>query len=187
MPPLATSQPIWYPWNGPCWTGNNPPNQEMITLHPSILHHHPRQQASALTSVLTAHKTTKVSVYCNGSGFEGGIGAAAVLFINQEEQCVLKYHLGTKVQHMVYKAEIVGLILALHLLAALTHRLTAHIIIDSDSQATIKSLLNQCPHPAHYLLEHIHKTVKMLHENQYTLRYPRTRHPKTCGVINLQI
>ena len=45
----------------------------------------------------------------------------AVLFIDQKEQCMLKYHLGTKEQHTVYEAEIVGLILALHLLATLTH------------------------------------------------------------------
>ena len=44
------------------------------------------------------------------------MGAAAVLFRQDKEPRVLRFHLGMAANHMVYEAELIGLLLALHLL-----------------------------------------------------------------------
>ena len=54
----------------------------------------------------------KVQVYANRSGIGGGIGAAVVLFRNWEEKCALRKYLGKEDEHMVFKAEVMGLALA---------------------------------------------------------------------------
>jgi hypothetical protein len=58
------------------------------------------------------HNTAMVRIYADGSGHEGGVGAAAILYINGTKRDSLQYYLGTDKQHTVYEAEVVGLILA---------------------------------------------------------------------------
>ena len=57
-----------------------------------------------------------MQVYSDGSGIDGQVGAAAVLFWRGKEPRVLRYHLGMVADHTVYEVELVGLLLALHLL-----------------------------------------------------------------------
>ncbi|KAF8057556.1 hypothetical protein FPV67DRAFT_1391882, partial [Lyophyllum atratum] len=102
----------------------------------------------------------------DGSGYEGGVGASAVLFVNGAEKSSLQYHLGPITHHTVYEAEIVGFTLALHLLSKLGRQLTSLTVIGSDSQAAIRALNNQRPHPAHYLLDRVHSAAEHLHMKQ---------------------
>ncbi|KNZ75981.1 hypothetical protein J132_00731 [Termitomyces sp. J132] len=111
-------------------------------------------------------QTMQTTVYCDGSGYKDSIGVAVVLYIDGRESDTLKYHFGPTMQHIVYQAKIIGILLGLHLLANLADRLPAQSALGSDSQATIKALLNQQPHSAHYLLDWS---------------------DRTCGVIELQI
>jgi hypothetical protein len=74
--------------------------------------------AALALSILT-HERASYLVYCDGSGFEGGAGASAVLYHNSQEVKLLHYHLGSMKEYTVYKAEIVGLSLGLHLLISL--------------------------------------------------------------------
>ena len=55
-------------------------------------------------------------MYSDGSGIDGQVGEAAVLFRRNREPKVLRFHLGTATDHTVYEAELIGLMLALHLL-----------------------------------------------------------------------
>ncbi|KAF8154760.1 hypothetical protein B0H34DRAFT_616330, partial [Crassisporium funariophilum] len=61
--------------------------------------------------------------------------------------------LGPDTHHTVYEAEIVGLTLSLHLLTSLGRQLSDAVTLGSNSQAAIRALNNQLPHPAHYLLD----------------------------------
>jgi ribonuclease HI len=129
---------------------------------------------TALAMARTLHNNCKYSFYTDGSGFENGIGAAAVSYINKVESQYLWFHLGPTSKHTVYEGELIGICLALHILLSLPLNIRSRVIIGSDSQAAIKALANQSTHPAHYLLDYIHDSAEKLHS-------------KHNGNINLQI
>lgn len=51
----------------------------------------------------------------DGSGIEGRVGAVATMRNKDGRWTAIKYNLGAEEHHMVYEAELVGIILALHL------------------------------------------------------------------------
>ncbi|KAG2129733.1 ribonuclease H-like domain-containing protein, partial [Suillus clintonianus] len=73
----------------------------------------------------------------DGSGYKGGIGAAAVLIRDGQEPRKLRYHLGPNDEHTVYEAETLGLTLAARLLAT-ERNVTYPVSILLDNQAAIK-------------------------------------------------
>ena len=100
-------------------------------------------------------------MYTNGSGYEGQIGAAAVLTVNRLELRRVRYRLGPETQHTVYKAEIFAVVLALHLLTQVT-RPIPRVTIGLDNQAVLLGLKNQRTKPSHYLLDKVHDTLEDL-------------------------
>jgi len=82
--------------------------------------------------------TAELKLYSDGSGTEGGAGAAAALYKDGNEPRVLTYHLGTLEDHMIFKAEAIGLSLALHMICL--ERDVGSVAIQLDNQAVIKSL-----------------------------------------------
>lgn len=62
-----------------------------------------KDEALGFTKIV--HETTKYKVYTDGSGYEGGTGAAAVLYKNDKTIRSLQLHLGTNTEHTVYKYE----------------------------------------------------------------------------------
>jgi hypothetical protein len=58
-----------------------------------------------------------IQIYSDGSGYEGGAGAAAVMYKGESAQPshILRYHLGHLKDHSTYEMEIIGLILAVWL------------------------------------------------------------------------
>jgi ribonuclease HI len=97
----------------------------------------------------------KVVVYADGSGYKEGIGAAASLWVNNRKTKMLRFFLGKESEHTVYEAEIVGVILGLHLLKSYSKRIK-EATIGIDNQAVIQSLQNQKPKSGHYLLDKVH-------------------------------
>lgn len=173
------------------------PARRPPSYRPSFTTHIPKNKDEALARALSTHRSSPVSIYCDGSGFEGGIGASAVMYKDKVEVANLKYHLGPSTKHTVYEGELVGLTLALHLLKSLQSQLHRTTVIGSDSQAAIKALCNQKPHPAHYLLDHVHDAAEDLQSKQFKMRNrAKIRDAKragnvllvpTRGVINLQV
>ncbi|KAF5378885.1 hypothetical protein D9615_006982 [Tricholomella constricta] len=164
---------------------------------PSFSTHIEDSKETALVEANRIFRLAPTSVHCDGSGYEGGVGASAVLFVNGLEKASLKYHLGPITKHTVYEAEIVGLTLGLHLLTSTSRNLRSITAIGSDSQAAIKALGNQRPHPAHYLLDYVHTAAEKLHvkqdriarasERRTALRRGNKWTDRTRKVINLQI
>jgi ribonuclease HI len=115
----------------------------------------------AIEEAKKLHTTRQVRIYSDGSLYEGGVGASAVLYLGNRFQKSLTYHLGPEHHHTVYEAEIVGLLLGTHLLSSLSRRLHNPIIC-IDNQPSIRALANQKPHPAHYLLDHLHDATRLL-------------------------
>jgi ribonuclease HI len=138
-----------------------------------------------------------VRVYSDGSGFEGGIGASALLYINEHLVKTLRAYLGTALEHTVYEAEGVGLVMGLHLLKGLSRQLTQPTVLGTDSQAVIQALGNQNSHAGQYILDAIHKSAEQLHAKQDRLqnRVERSQEieaghswkGRTRGVVDLQI
>lgn len=151
----------------------------------------------ALKHAESTYADSQYKVYCDGSGHEGGIGAAAVLYKGDEVLSTVKYHLGPTTHHTVYEAELVGIILALHLLTGRLCQLLNAVIIGLDNQAAIKALTNQTSKPSHYLLDQIHDASERLQQQQDKLRNSeeitlariqgRKRPLKKRGVCDLQI
>jgi hypothetical protein len=58
-----------------------------------------------------------IKVYTDGSGMDGKIGAAAVLYCNRRRKTHMRYKLGTQAQHAVYEGEAVGALLGVKLIS----------------------------------------------------------------------
>jgi ribonuclease HI len=110
--------------------------------------------------------TLPISVFCNGSGFTGGIKASALLYNGNRCIRTLRYYLGTGKEHTVYEAEGIGLVMGLHLLHGLGRKPTHLTPICSDSQAIIRALDNQYSHPGQHILDLIHDGAEKLHANK---------------------
>ena len=109
------------------FAGLNPKDIESISLVRQSPGYNPVFKSVVLPSKETAlplanltNSTVPVQVYSDGSGYEGGIGASALLYINDRLARTIRLYLGTTKEHMVYKAEGVGLIMGLHLLNGLS-------------------------------------------------------------------
>ncbi|KAI0083096.1 hypothetical protein BDY19DRAFT_998865 [Irpex rosettiformis] len=110
-------------------------------------------------------RKAKYRIYSDGSDIEGSVGAAAVMYIKQkrkERKTVLRYYLGTSEQHTVYEAELVGLLLALHLLKQVCTRIAGTAVIALDNKAAILAARLPKSGPAHYLLDEFHKALLSL-------------------------
>ena len=60
----------------------------------------------ALEKIEVIEHAHPVQVFCDGSGFKGGVGALAVLYIDNHIIKVLHYHLGLEKEHTVYKLKV---------------------------------------------------------------------------------
>lgn len=120
----------------------------------------------ALTAANELESQQPIRVYCDGSGYEGGVGAAAILYIGPDIKEVLYYHLGSTLEHTVYEAESVGILMGIHMLTNLQRQLREPVAIGSDSQAVLRALTNQRTHAGQYLLDYIHDAAEKLHAKQ---------------------
>ncbi|KAJ6572191.1 hypothetical protein B0H19DRAFT_1348220, partial [Mycena capillaripes] len=112
-------------------------------------------------------------VYTDGSGFEGGVGAAAIAWNGDREGACRTKHLGTMGEHTVFEAEVVGAILALDIVKG-TPRLTS-VDIFTDCQPAITAITNPRPQPGQHLLALFHTLHHRLLHARPTLEV-RYRH-----------
>ena len=180
------------------WTWTGPDHGQSTYWRPNYISsfttHIPDDKLAALVAAEEHHQEACVTIYCDRSRFENNIGTSAVLYINAVETNHLQYHLSPATNHTVYEEEIVGLSLALHMLSTLWIQLHIYTVIGTDSQATILTLNNQHPHPAHYLLDHVYYAAEILHTSQHhwqSLRaYKVAKHkgkPHKQDIIDLQV
>ncbi|CCA76397.1 hypothetical protein PIIN_10390 [Serendipita indica DSM 11827] len=83
-----------------------------------------------------AIRTRSVAIYTDGSGMEGKIGAAAVLYQDGRRVKAIRHLLGKDTEHTVHEGELVGIALGLHL-AKTAQGPIARINISLDNQAAI--------------------------------------------------
>ena len=111
--------------------------------------------ASTKMEALEEHRTltSKTKIYTDGSCTDGKVGAAAVLYVDNRQVSMLRYHLGSAEEHTVFEAEMVGLILATHLLAN-SNESTLPATILADNQAAIQAGERPTAKSRHYLCLH---------------------------------
>ena len=91
-----------------------------------------------------------IRIYTDGSMHDGGVGAAAVLTRNGKVASALHCHLGPANEHTVFEAELVGILLGLHLIEK-TEKKNITFALGVDNQAAIKAMSSKFNKPGHYL------------------------------------
>ena len=154
-----------------------------------------KDKKEALQFAQIAHNLSCYKVYCDGSGYKG---STAVLYKGDRVVKSLLYHIGPTTKHTVFETELIGLLLAFHLLSLLMYKLSSStVVIGLDNQAAIKALRNQETKPAHYLLDQIHTAAECLQVKQdriiRKLEFQHAKHnnrplkARTRGVFDLNI
>jgi len=105
-----------------------------------------------------------VKIYSDGSAQEGKVGAAAVLIFPDKPNHVLHFHLGSESEHTVPEAELVGILLALHLIKSERNKNTS-FAIGSDNQAGLEAFQTSLKNPAHNIAREILWQGNMLRKN----------------------
>jgi ribonuclease HI len=117
---------------------------------------HSREAAIALSRQLHS----PVTIYTDGSGIDGHIGAAAELYLNSATHIQARFQLGLTTQHTVFEGELTGILMAINMLPSLPDALNlSNVIIRSDSQAAIRSTRLTKPTSASYLIDLIHDAL----------------------------
>jgi ribonuclease HI len=107
-------------------------------------------------------------VFTDGSGYEGGVGAAAVAMKGAEIGTHRMKHLGTAAEHTVFESEVTGAILALNIVAS-TPRVRK-VDIFMDCQPAIAVLTSPKPQPGQYLIAAFHASHRRLLRARSTMK-----------------
>ena len=108
--------------------------------------------------------TADFKAYSDGSGFNDGVGAAAILYKKGRFTPInkLKIYLGPTTDHNTYEAELIGVILALWMIDKYPGTLGKKVSLFIDNQAVITSFANPKATSGQYLIRHINTIVNKL-------------------------
>ena len=107
------------------------------------------------------HIMDEIQVYMDGSIIDGKVGAAAILTRPGHDHRILRYQLGDVNEQTIYDAELVGILMGVHLIKTekAAHR---NITLGADSQAAIKAVKNELSTPGHYIANQIIRTTRQI-------------------------
>ena len=103
----------------------------------------------AVAEELNDTNGAEIQLYSDGSAIDGKVGAAAVMYRGGQEVNLLRFNLGSVEEHTMFEAEVVGVILSLHLLSHEWDSQSASIKL--DNQAALAAILIHKPKPAQTL------------------------------------
>ena len=83
---------------------------------------------------------------------------------------VLRYHLGTAKQHTIYEAELVGLVLSLHLINT-EKRSRKSCAIGLDNTVVLQSLQSELTNPGHHIAAEVLRIAKHLQRRNGNVNY----------------
>jgi ribonuclease HI len=158
----------------------------------TTLRHDPRWQPGYTTTINTnlvsAIRKAKFGeelyrVFTDGSGYKGGIGAAAILYKGEQEVTALRYYLGTAAQHTVYEAEAVALLMGSHLLSKKRLLGPTNAWIGLDNQAVIQASTSFRSRPGHYIIDEVQKSANALLKKKPNLSIEVAWCPGHKGII----
>ncbi|KAK7007234.1 hypothetical protein R3P38DRAFT_3212925 [Favolaschia claudopus] len=124
-------------------------------------------------------------IFTDGSGFEDGAGAAAVVAAGRGEGIRRQKHLGSMSEHTVFESEVCGAILALDIIADIP-RLT-DVDIFRDCQPAIVALSSPKPQPGQYLLAAFHAVLARILRTRRTLKIRLRWVPAHVGIAGNEL
>jgi ribonuclease HI len=105
-----------------------------------------------------AHKlenaVEEIQVFSDGSAQGSKVGAATILIKKDAPDHILHFHLGPETEHTVQEAELVGMLLALHLVATEQCNATSYLIA-VDNQATLRAFDSDLRRLGHHLAREV--------------------------------
>ena len=126
----------------------------------------------------------QIKVYSDGSAHDGKVGAAAILKREGKPDRILKLHLGSTEQHTVYEAELVGMIMGLHLIKTEKGSKTK-CVLNVDNQAAIVAIKSEMKKSGQHLAANVLQLAKQL-LNRRTNRNFRLTFRWSAGHIGIQ-
>jgi ribonuclease HI len=103
----------------------------------------------------------EIQVFTDGLAIKGKVDAAATLLRAGRPARTLHYHLGPEEEHTVHEAELVGIVLGLHLISTKRKGATT-CAIGTDDQAAIKAFVSDLRKPGHHLAREVmHLTYRI--------------------------
>ena len=131
----------------------------------------PKDRDSSIREAANAEE--EVQVFLDGSAMEGKVGAAAVLLKAGKPICILHLYLGSEDKHTVYKAELMGILLGLHLIGTERKNSTT-FALGSDNQAAIKAFQSNLRSPGHHLTREALHLAHQIHQRKRITKYTLT-------------
>ncbi|KAG8867584.1 hypothetical protein FRB97_003204, partial [Tulasnella sp. 331] len=111
--------------------------------------------------------TDDIKVFSDGSGLNGHIGAAAITTV--PTNTTLRYYLGRDSAHTVIEPQLVGILLALHIIAHCPPH-TRSALIALDNQAAIEAVRDNRAQPGQQIIQEIHMMTAKLRQTRRLLQ-----------------
>lgn len=112
----------------------------------------------------------EIQVFTDGSAMNGKVGAAALLVRAGKPTKVLHKHLGPDSEHTVHEAELVGLLLGMHLISTENQSSTT-CAIGADNQAALKAFHTNRRSPGHHLAREILRIAEQVRKRRSKSKY----------------
>jgi len=123
-----------------------------------------------------------IRVYSDGSGHEGGVGAAVVLYRGFRLMKMLQHYLGSLDEHTVYEGECMGMLLGLGLIQREMGWVT-EATMGVDNQVAITSMRSEKPAPGSYIIDRIHASYQRVKEQHRHLEFTVGWVPGHRGIL----
>ena len=117
--------------------------------------------------------TEEIQVFTDGSAQGGKVGAAAILIRKNRPNRSLHLHLGPEAEHTVHEAELVGLLLAMHLIGT-ERRGATSCCIAIDNQAALRAFDSELRKPGHHLAREILDLAYRIRKRRSKRKYALT-------------
>ena len=114
--------------------------------------------------------TDEIKVYTDGSMQGDAVGAAAILYRNGKITHSLCFHLGSTEHHTIYEAEMVGLLLGIHLIK--TEKASwRKCALGADNQVALQALQSELNNPSHHIVAEVIKIANQIAKARGTKNY----------------
>ena len=98
------------------------------------------------------------------------MGAAAILTRKDKLDCTLHFHLGPDTKYTVHEAELVGMLLAIHLIDTKEYSTTS-CLIAVDNQAALKAFASDMRRPGHHIAQEFLNLANRMQKHRSKCKY----------------